>query len=297
MVDTIGDLNLFRRMARLKAMHEDEGVRNARDYYNSSSAEGFYSTFWGGEDLHIGIYEEQEESIREASRRTVARMAEGVPLSPNARVLDVGAGYGGSARYLSGTFGCQTVCLNLSEVQNERNRRLTREQGLERLLSVVEGNFEELPFEDESFDVVWSQDAMLHSGRRERILSEVARVLRDGGYFIFTDPMQSDDADPEVLEPVLERLDLESLASPRFYRERAASSGLIERSFEDLSSHLTTHYGRVLNELLANDELARSVSGEEYVERMMRGLRNWVRAGEAGALTWGMFRFQKGEAK
>lgn len=207
-------------------MREEQGVRNARDYYNSSSAEGFYSTFWGGEDLHIGIYHSRGESIREASERTVARMAQGTPIGPDSTLLDIGAGYGGSARYLSKSFGC-----------------------------------------------------------------------RAGGLFIFTDPMQSDDADREILMPVLERLDLESLASPGFYRECAASRGLRELSFEDLSSHLVTHYGRVLDELVANDELARSVSGEEYVDRMRRGLRNWVRAGESGALTWGIFRFQKGKAR
>ena len=275
-------------------MQEEKGVQTARDYYNSPSAEGFYSTFWGGEDLHIGIYETGEESIRQASRRTVERMAEQVDLSSETRVLDIGAGYGGSARHLSSAFRCPTVCLNLSEVQNDRNRRLTSQQGLSELVSVVEGNFEELPFEDGSFQVVWSQDAMLHSGRRARILREVARVLDEGGVFIFTDPMQAEDADPAVLSPVLERLNLDSLASPAFYRTAAADVGLEEQGFLDLSQHLWKHYGRVLEELTAEDARARAVSGDEYVDRMKRGLENWVAAGKSGALTWGVFRFQKG---
>lgn len=275
-------------------MQEEHGVRTTRDYYNSPSAEGFYATFWGGEDLHIGIYEQEQESIRRASRRTVERMAQGVPLGPETRVLDIGAGYGGSARYLSGTFGSPTVCLNLSEVQNERNRRLTAEQGLADLVTVAEGNFEELPFPDGSFQLVWSQDAMLHSSRRGRILEEVARVLDGGGLFVFTDPMQTDEAEAEALAPVLERLNLESLASPSYYRAAAASAGLKEDGFEELSPHLWRHYARVLEELEADDERARAVSGGEYVDRMKEGLQNWVNAGKAGALTWGIFRFEKG---
>ena len=48
-----------------------EVVSTARDYYNSDNAEAFYSTIWGGEDIHIGLYGEGEDSIAAASRRSV----------------------------------------------------------------------------------------------------------------------------------------------------------------------------------------------------------------------------------
>lgn len=274
-------------------MQDDQAVEKARDYYNSSGAEGFYSTFWGGEDIHIGVYEREGEPIREASRRTVERMALGLELGPEHRVLDIGAGYGGSARYLSRRFGASTVCLNLSEVQNDRNRALNKEQGLSQLISVVEGNFESLPFAEGSFNLVWSQDAMLHSERRQVILEEVARVLKPGGHFVFTDPMQADDGDPQFLAPVLERLDLDSLASPSFYRREAERVGLSLEAFDNLSPHLSRHYASVLRVLEENDAQARQISGNDYVSRMKRGLSNWVEAGKAGALVWGIFRFQK----
>lgn len=274
-------------------MQKDEAVEKARRYYNSDGAERFYSTFWGGEDIHIGVYETDREPIRQASRRTVERMALGIELGPEHRVLDIGAGYGGSARYLSRTYGAATVCLNLSEVQNERNRRLNRDQGLSELVSVVEGNFEALPFEEGSFDLVWSQDAMLHSERRGTILEEVARILKPGGRFVFTDPMQADGGDATLLAPVLERLDLDSLASPGFYREEAERLGFSLEAFDNLSPHLSHHYASVLRVLEENDAEARRISGDEYVGRMKRGLENWVKAGNAGALVWGIFRFRK----
>ncbi|HKJ85501.1 MAG TPA: methyltransferase domain-containing protein, partial [Spirochaetia bacterium] len=153
-------------------MATNDRVHATREYYDSNGAEGFYSTIWGGEDLHIGIYTDENASIRDASRRTVATMAARIPLTPETKVLDVGAGYGGSARFLAREYGCPVTCLNLSSVQNERNRRLTSEQDLADLVSVVEGNFEDLPFAPESFDVVWSQDAILHSSHRERVFAE-----------------------------------------------------------------------------------------------------------------------------
>ena len=52
-----------------------QAVNTARDYYNSEDADAFYATIWGGEDIHIGLYESLDESITDASRRTVEHMA------------------------------------------------------------------------------------------------------------------------------------------------------------------------------------------------------------------------------
>ena len=69
-------------------------------------------------------------------------------LDARSRVLDIGAGYGGSARYLAKTYGCQVMCLNLSEIQNQRNRDLNRAHGLSMLINVVDGSFEDIALPD-----------------------------------------------------------------------------------------------------------------------------------------------------
>jgi len=269
-------------------------VETARQYYNSDDADNFYFHVWGGEDIHIGIYESEDEVIAEASRRTVRRMAELVPGFDNSRsVLDIGAGYGGSARYLAGRYGCRVTALNLSETENERNRSMSAEQGLDSLIEVVDGSFEDIPAPDNSFDVVWSQDAILHSGHRDRVFAEVARVLKPGGDFIFTDPMQADDCPEGVLDAVLERIHLDSLGSVAFYRATAAAVGLEEVQVQALPAQLSRHYSRVRQELLKRqEELVGSIS-QAYVERMEAGLRNWVEAGEQGYLNWGILHFRK----
>lgn len=262
-------------------------VNTARDYYNSLDADNFYAIIWGGEDIHIGLYEEPDEDIGRASRRTVERMAGWVRLRPDTKVLDLGSGYGGAARFLARTYGCRVTCLNLSEVENERNRALNREHGLDHLVEVVDGSFEDLPFEDNSFDVVWSQDAFLHSGDRSRVLEEVARVVRPGGELIFTDPMAADGCPPAALTPILDRLSLESMGSPDFYRRQLYRLGMKSVEFSDQTPQLARHYQRVLDETeRREEELAGKVS-EEYRTRMKAGLRHWVNGGNAGNLTWG----------
>jgi sarcosine/dimethylglycine N-methyltransferase len=268
-------------------------VRVAERYYDSNDADQFYFNIWGGEDIHIGIYESETEPVRSASRRTVERMAGTVRgLDEKARVLDLGAGYGGAARYLAKTYGCHVTCLNLSETQNRRNRELSQRQGLGDSIRVVHGNFEELRFDPDSYDVVWSQDSFLHSARREQVLGEVARVLKPKGQFVFTDPMQADDCPSGVLGPVLARIHLESMGSFAFYRAQLAARGFEELSVADLTEQLGTHYARVRAELTARyDDMCRLAS-KAYVDRMLVGLENWVRAESSGHLRWGILHFE-----
>jgi len=272
-------------------------VETARAYYNSDDADNFYFHVWGGEDIHIGLYETPDEAIRDASRRTVERMAGLVSgLGPDSRVLDMGAGYGGAARYLARTFGCKITALNLSETENDRDRQMNREQGLDHLIDVVDGSFEDVPAQDGSIDLVWSQDAILHSGHRDKVIAEAARVLRPGGDMVFTDPMQADDCPEGVLQPVLDRIHLSTLGSIAFYREQAAKHGLREVEVIAMTEQLITHYGRVRDVLEASrDDLGGKVS-EPYIDRMITGLNHWVEAGRNGYLAWGILHFRKPSA-
>src|SRR5690606_27920905 len=115
--------------------------------------------------------------IRTASTKTIETMIgmlDGVDAKTS--ILDIGAGYGGSARHFARHHGAEVTCLNLSEVQNEHNRRLNREEGLADRITVKHGVFEAIPEADASFDVVWCQDAIPHSDERYKVLQEVFRV-------------------------------------------------------------------------------------------------------------------------
>ncbi|WP_442814827.1 glycine/sarcosine N-methyltransferase [Streptomyces sp. NBC_01775] len=274
-------------------------VSTARSYYNSPDADAFYSSVWGGEDIHVGIYEGPQEPIADASRRTVERMASGLGLGKESTVLDLGSGFGGSARYLAETFGCRVQALNLSEVENQRHKELNSIRDLTDRIEVVDGSFESIPFPDSSVDVVWSQDAFLHSGDRLRVLEEVRRVLKPGGSLVFTDPMAADGTETSAIQPILDRIHLDDMGSPGFYTRELTRLGFAPvphegagGGFEDLRTQLVTHYGRVLEETERQEAegLAAKVSSE-YLAQMKKGLTHWVDGGEQRQLTWGIFRF------
>lgn len=265
----------------------------AEDYYDSADADAFYSTVWGGQDLHVGIYETTRD-IGEASDITVDTMAERLTIGPDTRILDIGAGYGGAMRRVIGRNGGSATCLNISEIQNDTNRYRNRRQGFSDRIKVVHGVFEDIPEKESSYDVVWSQDAILHSDQREKVLAEVWRVLKPGGEFIFTDPMQADDADPKALQPVYDRLSLTSLGSFRFYREAAEALGFETVEQADMTNQLRNHYARVREDLIENYEvLIEQGATNAYLDKMIVGLENWVTSADAGNLAWGIQRFRK----
>ena len=59
------------------------------------------------------------------------------------KVLDLGAGKGGAARWLAKTYGCHVTCFNLGEKQNEFNKAKAVEGGIGELIDTHLGSFNE----------------------------------------------------------------------------------------------------------------------------------------------------------
>lgn len=272
----------------------DKATQTARDYYNSDDADRFYAEVWGGEDIHVGLYNNQDEPIKTASRRTVDYMADRLSnVSQYSTILDLGAGYGGAARRLVERFGCNVICINLSEIENERNRELNDQAGFADKIKVIDGSFESLPVDDDTVDFAWSQDAILHSGNRKAVLQETDRVMKPGAEFVFTDPMRSDTADLKALRPILDRIHLSDLGSPGFYQSVADELGWSNLGFEDNTFQLSRHYQRVLD---TTESMEGSLVGNissDYISRMKSGLKHWIEGGKSGQLAWGIFLFKK----
>ena len=147
--------------------------------------------------MRIGVLYTDRNGNRDSTTRATVRTIEFIfdatsPITSEMKVLDVGSGNGGSMHKVVQKTGCQAVCFNLCPKQNETNRERIHELGLQDKIQVKDGNFESLPQEwTESFDVVWSQDAIVHSTKKPLVLSELFRVFKPGGKLVFTDIMGS----------------------------------------------------------------------------------------------------------
>jgi hypothetical protein len=108
--------------------------------------------------------------------------------------------------------------------------------------------------------------------------------------------MAADGCPTDTLRPILDRIHLDTMGSPDFYRHELARLGFTEvgGGFEEHREHLITHYSRVLEETRRQEDngLAEHVSAD-YLTHMKKGLTNWVEGGKNNHVTWGIFHFTR----
>jgi ubiquinone/menaquinone biosynthesis C-methylase UbiE len=114
-------------------------------------------------------------------RPATVRLAELIGFTGTERVLDVGSGLGGPSRYLAWHYGCRVSGVDLTAEFVRIADMLTERTGLAGRVDYRQGSALDLPFEDASFDIVWSQNVAMNIADRGRLYAEMRRVLKPGG--------------------------------------------------------------------------------------------------------------------
>jgi len=130
------------------------------------------------------------DAVMAVPERTVLRehreyLTEGL----SGHVLDIGAGTGGLFPYFEG------LDVSVTAVEPDphmRARALERASVVDAEIEVVDALGEELPLPEKSVDAVTASFVFCTIGNHERALSEVARVLGDGGEFRFLEHVRGD---------------------------------------------------------------------------------------------------------
>jgi SAM-dependent methyltransferase len=111
-------------------------------------------------------------------------------LKPSFNVLEMGSGSGGPALFVARTIRCSITGLDINEHGVRNANELARQQKIEALARFQLADAgQTLPFTDNSFDAIFSNDAMCHVPRRADVLRDWFRVLKPGGRMLFTDAM------------------------------------------------------------------------------------------------------------
>ena len=173
-------------------------VRRARDDYSRRPAlwNRFYALDWG--DTTTNNYgfapadgQHPQRFQHQMYRELLKRLQEKRPLEPQMRLLEVSCGRGGGLNaFLAaapGVFDATGLDVAASAVEFCR-----RTYGENERLHFVEGSALDLPFPDDSFDVVLNVEASNDYGDRARFFGEVARVLKQDGIFLYTDSFRTE---------------------------------------------------------------------------------------------------------
>jgi sarcosine/dimethylglycine N-methyltransferase len=175
------------------------------------------------------------EDFHTMGRIATAQLFDLAGITPGDEVLDAGSGIGGTARYLAGRSGCHVVAVDLTGEYCETARWLNQLAGLDDRICVRQGDVTDLPFEDATFTLMFSQHVQMNVPDKALLYQEARRVLAVGGRLALWDIVAGDAGEPDFPLPWADRPEYSHLATSGRLRAAIETSGFEIEQWNDLT--------------------------------------------------------------
>jgi SAM-dependent methyltransferase len=175
------------------------------------------------------------EDFHTMGRIATAQLADLVEITPGDEVLDAGSGIGGTARYLAERGRCHVVAVDLTEEYCAAARWLNQLVGLDDRISVRQGDVTDLPFEDATFTLMFSQHVQMNVADKALLYAEARRVLVDGGTLALWDIVVGEGGKPDFPMPWADRPEYSHLTTSDRLRSAIETSGFEIEQWNDLT--------------------------------------------------------------
>lgn len=164
---------------------EDTNLKKIWRYYDRGESRIGYRFILGG-TKHFGYYEPGQTrwALRTSMRQMEDRLAAELALPRGAKVLDAGCGIGNVARALAVRHGLNITGVDILDFNIAEAKRRSVNCGLTRTTHFQIGDYHHLPFDDDSFDGLYTMETFVHSANPKAALAEFARVLKPGGKLV-----------------------------------------------------------------------------------------------------------------
>lgn len=156
------------------------------------------------------------------------------------KILEFGCGYGEIGRQVAKISGAGVKGLTMADAEIVGGNARIKEAGLQDRCEIVQGNYHDQPFENNSFDKVFGIYTLKYSADLPKAISEAARVLKPGGKFMSYEIIVTDKYDPknkahkEMVHNISYSTCMPPLAHAKDYRDAAKKAGLVLKSEVDL---------------------------------------------------------------
>ncbi len=265
------------------------------DHYDE--LDPFYRDIWG-QHVHHGLWVQGDETPEEAVRKLVELVAEKANLSRGERVIDIGCGYGASARLLAENYEAAVTGITMSAVQYAFAQ--TTAPGPE--LTYILGNWYSLELPPEAFDLAIAIESGEHMPDKVEFARRAYRVLRPGGRFVLCAWLSADrvskwQADT-VMNPICFEGRIPNLATAQEYIAAISEAGFRAGDSQDLTRQVKRTWSIVIRrfaERIFQDKRYRSFLFDRRIRNRIFALtavRIWL-AYQMGAMRYQIFRFDK----
>jgi MPBQ/MSBQ methyltransferase len=165
------------------------------------------------DEFHVGGLEATQE------------LAAHMELRPGLRLLDVGSGIGGPARYFAAEYSCSVMGIDLTEEFVRVATSLTHRTKLDRLAEFRQGSALQLPFAPATFDRAYMIHVGMNIADKAGIFREVRRVLKPAGLFTIYDIMRTGEGPIRYPVPWAASEETSFVGTSKEYRDALHSAG------------------------------------------------------------------------
>lgn len=188
------------------AISTDESIKERQERYADmvnhfyNLVTDFYEYGWG-QSFHFGP-RFQNEDFLQSIRRAEYYLASRLGLTEKSRVMDIGCGVGGPMRNISVFSGAKIEGITINQYQVNCGNRYNQEFGLADRCHSNQGDFQNLPWEEASFDAAYQIEATCHSPDRVQTFAGILKCLKPGGHFTGYEWVMTDKYDPKNVDHV-----------------------------------------------------------------------------------------------
>jgi sarcosine/dimethylglycine N-methyltransferase len=175
------------------------------------------------------------EDFHTMGRIATAQLADLVQITPGDEVIDAGSGIGGTARYIADRGRCHVAAVDLTEEYCATARWLNQLAGLDDRICVRQADVTDLPFEDATFTLMFSQHVQMNVADKALLYGEARRVLVDGGQLAVWDIVAEKDCEPDFPVPWADRPGFSYLTTSDRLRAAIETAGFEIEQWNDLT--------------------------------------------------------------
>lgn len=191
-----------------------------------------------------------------------------IGLGRESRVLEIGAGIGGPARYLARTTGCHVTALEVQQELHDIGLELTRRCGLAGRVTHVRGDALTHPLEVAGFDAAVSWLAIHHIPDRPHLMERLAHAIRPGGRVYIEDLVLREISSREDFARIRKTLHAVTLTDAETFAQDVDDAGFDEIDMTDMTGSWTAFCAARAKAFRDNRERHVKVYGETVAARL-----------------------------
>lgn len=249
-----------------------------------------------GEDYHsIGFYHPEDTPLKEAVIASYDKIIRLLPrFAKKTRILILNSGMGQSAHYIFDKFECRIDCLNNDLEQNEINHKRIASKGVEKKMNISLASTEEIPYDRESFDIIWSQDHFHEIPKKNKLFREIHRLLVPEGRLVFTSLYISDQVEKDDERKFISAdYPARDIVKKSKYEKLARRSLLQPIYTLELRSSAKAHFSNVLSLIQEHAKDKKSKYNSSLLAATESEFEKSFNYVNDGKVEWGIFIYQK----